>query len=83
MAEARPIAMPFYHYGMQSVLPIGKALPKTGSRVEVRFGTAQDVDETFMAKFGGADHELWGGLRDWSYAQLRALELEVHPAPHG
>ena len=83
MAEARPVAIPFYHYGMHSVLPIGKAVPRLGARVRVRFGPSQDVNEAFLARFSGTEHALWGGLRDWSYEQLRALETEVHPAPDG
>ncbi|MCA9490286.1 MAG: 1-acyl-sn-glycerol-3-phosphate acyltransferase [Myxococcales bacterium] len=39
---ARPLVLPFHHRGMEKVLPIGSRWPKTGQRVEVRFGDVVD-----------------------------------------
>jgi monolysocardiolipin acyltransferase len=83
MAQAHPTVMPFYHYGMHRVLPIGRAFPRWGKRVQVHFGEPTIVDDAFLA---GHRHEtgddtpaLWQALADWSYTALQSLELQVHP----
>ena len=44
MRETNPVVMPFYHYGMHDVLPIGKALPTSG-KVDVYFGEPTIINE--------------------------------------
>ena len=83
--EARPIALPFYHHGMQGVLPVGSNRPRTGQHVQLLFGEATSCDEAFLTSVDanlGAQNERarWEALAQWAYGELRALELRVHPA---
>ncbi len=83
MAEAQPTVMPFYHYGMHRVLPIGGLFPRLGKKVRVRFGHPTVVDDAFLATHGEAAEDnresLWHRLTDWTCTQLQALEQQVHP----
>jgi monolysocardiolipin acyltransferase len=83
--EARPIALPFYHYGMQDVLPVGSNRPRAGQRVQLLFGEPTSCDDAFLASLAAGAHEQgerarWEALAQWAYGQLRALELRAHPA---
>ena len=35
--EAQPILLPFYHFGMHEVMPVGRWLPRIGKTVKVQF----------------------------------------------
>jgi monolysocardiolipin acyltransferase len=83
--EARPIALPFYHYGMQGVLPVGSNRPRTGQRVRLLFGESTSCDETFLATVDTRlesrnERARWEALSQWAYGELRSLEIRVHPA---
>ena len=83
--EAHPIALPFYHHGMQGVLPVGSNRPRAGQRVHLLFGEPTSCDDAFLASLAGGAHEReararWEALAQWAYGQLRALELRLHPA---
>ena len=82
MVEARPVVMPFYHYGMHRILPIGRTVPKTGHAVTVRFGQATSIDEPWLAQYTSvADSttgKLYRALTDWSQGELLTLEAETH-----
>ncbi len=87
MAEARPLALPFYHYGMHEILPVGAKLPRRGRTVRVLFGDPIDCNDDFLcqvaASVGSPDLEglaLWEALAERAYAVLRQLELRIHPA---
>ena len=87
MAEARPIILPFYHYGMHEVLPVGAKLPRRGRSVRLVFGEAIDCDEAYVretaARAGDPDLKgprLWEALAGATHDALRGLELAVHPA---
>ena len=87
MAEARPAVLPFYHYGMHEVLPVGARLPRRGRTLRVVFGEAVDCDEAYVrqAAARAGDRELqgpplWEALAAAAHDALRRLELEVHPA---
>jgi monolysocardiolipin acyltransferase len=81
LAEAQPIAIPFYHYGMHKVMPVGSVLPRLGKRVRVQFGSATEMSEQWFEAncpdLTGVS--LWKALRDWSYEALAELELETRP----
>ena len=81
LAEAQPIAIPFYHFGMHEILPVGSALPKTGRSVRVQFGQSTDIDDAWLQQhYDGQDGaELWKSLRDWSYQELSELERQTRP----
>jgi monolysocardiolipin acyltransferase len=52
--DAKPMLLPFRHWGMERVLPIGATVPRRGQQVDVVFGPGVD----------GAE------LADWSVAQI-------------
>ncbi len=82
IADAKPVLMPFYHYGMHRILPIGRTVPKAGHSVTVRFGEATQVDDDWLAghEEAGADGPkgLYRRLADWSQDVLLGLEAETH-----
>ena len=82
LAEAKPIAIPFYHYGMHEILPVGSAIPKMGKRVRVQFGSATEISDTWLSSNcpDATGSDLWKKLRDWSYESLAALETETRPS---
>lgn len=87
MAEACPVALPFYHYGMHDVLPVGAKLPRRGRTVRVVFGDALDCSETYIREVASqigspdtADPRLWEALASRAHEALRGLEPRVHPA---
>jgi len=83
LAAAKPIAIPFYHYGMHEILPIGRRFPKWGKKVRVMFGEHTLVTDDLLAAMTDpsdeTDSALWQTLASWSYDQLRCLEQVVHP----
>ena len=88
MAETQPIALPYYHYGMHEILPIGSKVPRRGKAVRIVFGDPIDCDERYLqgisrqaegAELSGPD--LWDALAARTYDALRHLELALHPSP--
>ena len=88
MAETQPIALPYYHYGMHEILPIGSKVPRRGKAVRIVFGDPIDCDERYLqgiirqaegAELSGPD--LWEALAARTYDALRHLELALHPSP--
>jgi monolysocardiolipin acyltransferase len=82
MVEARPIVMPFYHRGMETILPIGRAFPRRGKRVVVQFGTATDIDDTWLTKHlddASSPMEQWRQATEWSQRELESLQTFVVP----
>lgn len=73
--ETRPLVLPFHHWGMHEVLPVGGRLPKLGKRVVVRFGEAVDSDE------GLADRSI-SEIVDWGESALGTLEAEALGLPY-
>lgn len=43
--EAQPMVIPFYHCGMQKIMPIGSILPRIQQKVQVYFGQAHDMNQ--------------------------------------
>lgn len=92
ICEAQPVLMPFYHYGMQDVLPIGKSVPRLAKRVIVRFGEAQNADLDWFTRLGishemkdkesapqEVQREAWGRVTEWVRDELLSLEKITHP----
>ncbi len=79
IAESRPLALPFFHLGMQHVAPHAKS-PGRGHLVRVLFGEPTDCNETFVATFGRDNddpREVWEALSEWSHGALEALEARM------
>ena len=81
LAQANPIALPFYHYGMHDVLPIGAKLPRVRKKVIVQFGKSTTITPEWIAQNCQAESpvEIWKALRDWSKQQLLELEEKTRP----
>ena len=80
IAEAAPLVLPFYHYGMQNVMPIGSHVPRIGKTVNVRFAEAIDTEQMFPDWFDRSNSErVWSDIAEWAYTKLRDLELVMHP----
>jgi hypothetical protein len=86
LAEAKPLALPFYHYGMQHVLPVGAVRPRSGHTVRLAFGDAVDCDGAWISR-AAARHasaetsgpDLWRAIAAETYEALATLERAVHP----
>lgn len=87
--EANPVLMPFYHYGMQNILPIGAKVPKTKKTIKVLFGEACTVNQAWwQARLSQINsetelqvkaQEAWQSATKWVEDQLLMLEKKVHP----
>ncbi|MFQ5471862.1 MAG: lysophospholipid acyltransferase family protein, partial [Dehalococcoidia bacterium] len=83
IAETNPIGLPFYHLGMQEVLPIGAKFPRWGKNVRLVFGDAIDFSEELVGQIAGSDEamqhgpELWDALTGYTYEVLSDLERVV------
>jgi monolysocardiolipin acyltransferase len=81
--QAKPLTLPFYHLGMQDVLPVGAMMPRRGNTVRVLFGRVTDYDSRCVeaAAFPEAGpisgRELWQALANAAHRELRALEDAV------
>jgi monolysocardiolipin acyltransferase len=87
MTQAQPIVLPFYHYGMHEILPVGAKLPRRGRTVRVLFGDPIDCNDDFLSQVAasaGSPHlegpAVWEELAERTYEVLRQLELVIHPA---
>jgi hypothetical protein len=86
IARSRPLALPFYHYGMQDVLPVGAVRPRSGHTVRMVFGETIDCDDGWVAATA-ARHDatiddgpgLWRAITEETYAAVSVLEHAVHP----
>ena len=80
MVEARPIAMPFYHRGMDTILPIGRAFPRRGKKVIVEFGHSTDLAgewaDTHLDGDASAQTQ-WRQATDWAQSQLEDLQTQI------
>ena len=77
--EASPTLLPFYHRGMEAVLPIGARLPRVGQRVSVHFDAPAQVDDAWLEARESAEPESGElcALTAWCEARLVALERRV------
>ena len=83
IAETNPIGLPFYHYGMQDVLPIGAKVPRWGKKVRLMFGDAIDFNKELVGQIAGSDEAnqhgsgLWDALTGYTHEVLSDLERVV------
>ena len=83
IAETNPIGLPFYHYGMHEVLPIGAKVPRWGKDVRLLFGDAIDFNERRVGQIAGTDEatqrgpKLWETLAGYTHGVLSDLERVV------
>jgi len=82
ICEARPVVMPFFHYGMHRVQPIGATVPRVGQRVQVHFGEPTTIDDAWWEEHvtSEAAEGQWSEVTEWAAGQLSALERVAHPA---
>jgi monolysocardiolipin acyltransferase len=90
VAETAPVTLPFYHYGMHRVLPVGAKVPRRGHEVRLVFGepmewTADRLHDVARQRNVPSEEgeALWEALADWAYHQLRRLEEGVNPMAAG
>jgi monolysocardiolipin acyltransferase len=86
--EAHPLTLPFYHYGMHKVLPVGAMRPRAGNEVVLRFGHPTVCDGDFVSQWtsgAGPDdsRSRWETLAAWAHGQLRSMELDLNPNAGG
>ncbi len=85
IAESHPIGLPFYHYGMHRILPLGAKAPRRGHTVRLVFGDAIDYGEPAVREIAGhqlaaaGGPALWEALSEHACRALQALESAVHP----
>jgi monolysocardiolipin acyltransferase len=81
VAETRPLALPFYHYGMHRVLPVGSSRPRRGKPVTLRFGEPLDCGAGYLARLRGTDETngpgLWRAIASDLHTRLTRLERAV------
>jgi len=66
----RPLLLPYHHWGMEKVLPIGTAMPRFGHRLQMRFGEVTDSAQ------GLADESV-EAITAWAEEQLLGLQAEA------
>ena len=83
IAETNPIGLPFYHYGMHEVLPIGAKFPRWGKNVRLMFGDAIDFNKELVGQIAGTDEAtqrgpgLWEALAGYTHEVLSNLARVV------
>lgn len=85
ICEARPVVMPFFHYGMHLIQPIGATLPRVGRQVRVHFGEASVINDEWWAEHISHCEESgqWAEATQWAATELEGLERLVHPQLQG
>jgi monolysocardiolipin acyltransferase len=86
IAQAKPLVLPFYHYGMHRILPVGSGFPRPGKRVRVVFGAPLDcseewIDEACLRRAGDktGGPKLWDAITAELYDVLAGMERAIHP----
>jgi len=79
MDETRPLMLPYYHFGLHKVLPVGALLPRRGHDLRMVFGDLWD-SEAHIDTAAEEGPVRWERLSTVAYETLRDLENEVHPA---
>ncbi len=87
IAETAPFTLPFYHYGMHHVLPVGAKAPRRGHEIRLVFGEPVEWTDDRLREAASQPagpplkgQALWRAVADWAYRELRQLETEVNPA---
>ncbi len=86
IADAKPLALPFYHYGMQFVLPVGAVRPRARNDVRMVFGDLIDCDDAWLSEVAkrrdaaGDGPGLWRAIAAETHESVARIERRVHPA---
>jgi monolysocardiolipin acyltransferase len=79
--SSKPLVLPFYHFGMEKVLPVGGRLPRIGNKIKVIFGKKVDLSDTGLKEIFGEsclepsnNRDKIKKISDWSYKILKSLE---------
>jgi monolysocardiolipin acyltransferase len=86
IAETKPLALPFYHYGMHAVLPVGSVRPRARKDVRLLFGDVIDCDDAWLSEVAarhgdaGDGPGLWRAIAAETHETVARLERRVHPA---
>jgi 1-acyl-sn-glycerol-3-phosphate acyltransferase len=79
--SSKPLVLPFYHFGMEKVLPVGGRLPRIGNKIKVIFGKKVDLSDTGLKEIFGEsclepsnNRDMIKKISDWSYKILKSLE---------
>ena len=77
--ESRCWLLPFYHQGMESILPIGGRFPRIGKRVLIHIGELYEADEGFLQQQAEAypAETLVDSLTTWAYETLKKMEIAI------
>lgn len=82
---SKPIVLPFYHLGMEKILPVGSNLPRIGKSIKVLFGNKIDLSEDGLKSIFGStiletsqSRESIQKITDWSYTILKDLENKMN-----
>jgi len=85
VVQSRPLVLPFYHSGMQHVLPVGAVRPRRGHTIRLLFGDVADFSEEAVGEIGdraGTEVDgprLWTALAADLRERLAALERTLLP----
>ncbi|HRG48666.1 MAG TPA: lysophospholipid acyltransferase family protein, partial [Leptospiraceae bacterium] len=86
LLAANPVALPFYHSGMEKILPVGAILPRIGKKVKIVFGEPILFDEELcknILKENSLDttssRESVQVITDWTFQLLKKLEQNTNP----
>jgi monolysocardiolipin acyltransferase len=79
MDETRPLMLPYYHYGLHNVLPVGAMFPHRGNELQMVFGELWDSADAVDAA-GETGPTRWERLSQVALEPLRDLERQVNPA---
>jgi len=85
LLAANPIVLPFYHSGMEKILPVGALLPRVGKKVKIVFGESILFDEEYyrnVLKENSLDtsssRESVQVITDWTFQLLKRLEQSIN-----
>ena len=86
LLAANPVVLPFYHSGMEKILPVGAILPRVGKKVKIVFGEPILFDEELcknILKENSLDttssRESVQVITDWTFQLLKKLEQNTNP----
>lgn len=79
MDETRPLMLPYYHYGLHNVLPVGATFPLRANALRMVFGELWDSGRELDAVRDSGSAR-WERLTGVAFQILRSLEREVNPA---
>jgi 1-acyl-sn-glycerol-3-phosphate acyltransferase len=81
---SKPLVLPFYHYGMDQILPVGGRFPRIGKKVNMVYGNIYDLSEQGMKTLFGEEtfnpshqRESIQKITEWSYQILKSIEDDV------